>query len=328
MTIYIQYHHKYSISGGLGHSLSDYLTPLIISRIYNIPFIHNKLYTTSQIRNMDVNNGTDEYYWNSFLGLDYFKKYTKIPKLPVSKINFNKKYNSIPFIKLKTFFRKIKKKQNIILQITKSNRFYIFDLYNLEIQHIIPQNISRNIVNDLKKAFYIKHGPVTQNNHIIINVYIRYGDLYNRMKNKNLHNFDEDFQYNVFKYIYTILIQDNHYNDKYEFNIISAGNSDQMIYIKQQFSIFNNINYILNQSQDYVFYLIRQSDILIFNYSSFPLYISLYCDGYIIKKKNDTYIYPFLLYQDIKFFDNYLFTNFDNLNDYQNVDDIINKIIT
>jgi hypothetical protein len=64
---------------------------------------------------------------------------------------------------------------------------------------------------------------------------------------------------------------------------------------------------MLNAPQDEVFHKMVQSDILIFNYSSFPLYCSLYTDGLVIKPKEDKYLFSLLVHKDVVFFDNYLF---------------------
>jgi hypothetical protein len=52
--------------GGVGHSMCDYLTVLIISEIYDINIIHKKLKTTLQTRDMQVSNKNNIHFWNDF----------------------------------------------------------------------------------------------------------------------------------------------------------------------------------------------------------------------------------------------------------------------
>jgi hypothetical protein len=150
----------------------------------------------------------------------------------------------------------------------------------MELQGLVRKNITQEIILDLRKAYYLKHENKIKYKKII-NVYIRRGDLYQHFKNKNINNEYYDFEYNTFKYMYSLLPNKNNYI----INVISAGNINEINDVKQQFSEFENINFILNEDQGYVFQLLTQSDLLIFSSSSFPFTASLYSNGYIIKKK-------------------------------------------
>ena len=102
--------------------------------------------------------------------------------------------------------------------------------------------------------------------------------------------------------------------ENYEINIISAGNLKQMNIIKQKYISFN-VNFLFNQKQDDIFYLMTQSDILLFYDSSFPFTASLFSDGLIIKKKKDSYFYNTCLNKEFKFLDNYIITDKLHSND-------------
>lgn len=98
----------------------------------------------------------------------------------------------------------------------------------------------------------------------------------------------------------------------------------QMNDLNKYFENYNNVNLLLNQKEEDMFYLMTQSDLLVFNESSFPLSASLYCDGLIIKNKNDNYFSNAVKFKDIIFLDNYIFIN--NLNELdKELDDKLDK---
>ena len=330
--------------GGLGHSLTDYLTPLIISKIFNnITFIHSKLETSLQTRNFDVINDSNIYFWNDFLNLNYFDNKINLSN-NINYIQLENSYNNIDIYFLKNIIEEniieeniieqniieqniieqniieqniieqniIEEKNNIIYCLKNNNRIYLFDLYNYELNGIIKKNTTQDIVNNLRNAYFLKHTHV-KNEKKIINVYIRRGDLYNIMVNKNIDNDYFNFEYIVFDYIYNILIKKNDFENRYIFNIISAGNNLEINEIENKYINYKNINFIFNKSEDYVFKLMVQSDILIFSSSSFPFTASLYSDGIIIKKKKDYYFEDVIKFKDIKFLNNYIFI--DSLED-------------
>jgi hypothetical protein len=69
--------------------------------------------------------------------------------------------------------------------------------------------------------------------------------------------------------------------NNYVINIISAGLETDLEEIKNNFSKFENINYLFNMEQEKAFHLMTQSDYLIFSHSTFPFTASLYCEGQI-----------------------------------------------
>lgn len=291
---YITFFAKMHDIGGLGHSFTDYLTAFIISNIFDdVKFINQKLLVTKQIRNMNVNN--NNFDWNSFLNLKLLGNYEKINISKIHKIsNQNKKYKSIDIKKIYNFL--VDEKINFLVN---NNRIYLFDLYYFELHNIVPKNTTYNIVKKLKTNFYLKHNKKNKEKKII-NIYLRRGDF---QKNHS-QNFKDKFIYNSLKKI-TEIINLN----EYTVNIISAGTDIQMNDIKNDFNYFKNINYLFNQKQEEVFYLMTQSDILLFFDSSFPFTASLFCDGLIIKKKNDNYFTSVIKYKNYTFLDNYIITD-------------------
>ena len=297
--------------GGTGHSFCDYITPLIISKLYpQIKFIHNKMETTLQKRDMDIDNDNNIYYWNDFLNLDYLDNMINTENCNLYNLSNNEQFKSIDINNLENTINN-NNDNNLLYYISDNNRIYLFDLYNMELQGLVRKKITQEIILDLRKAYYLKH-EIKKNHKKIINVYIRRGDLYQYFKNKNINNEYYDFEYNIFKYIYSLLPNKN----DYIINVISAGNINEINDVKHQFSEFENINFILNADQGYVFKLLTQSDLLIFSSSSFPFTASLYSNGYIIKKKTDYYFSDCIKFKDIVFLDNYIFI--DNMNELAN----------
>ena len=175
-------------------------------------------------------------------------------------------------------------KNNIIYCLKNNNRIYLFDLYSYEVNGIVKKNTTKNIINNLREAYFLKH-ELEKSKKKIINVYIRRGDLYLNMLNKNIDDDYFKFEFTFFNYIYNILCNKYDFENKYIFNIISAGTQSEMNEIINNYVNYKNINFIFNKPEDYVFKLIVNSDLLIFTSSSFPFTASLYSDGIIIKKK-------------------------------------------
>lgn len=299
--------------GGLGHSLCDYLTPYIISKIDpSFLFLNNKLEVSLQKRNMNVkNNG--KYFWNDYLNLNKLNNiiYDKTNE-EYKKINLTKTYSNIELDSLQKM-----NNDNTIYFFSNNNRLYLFDLYQYELLGLVEKNITKNIINNLRNIFYEKHTKLIKNKYLI-NIYIRRGDLYENLKNKNKQ---KNFELHIFDYIYNKI--KNNLID-YTINIISAGTNEQMNNLKKYFENYNNINLLFNQKEEDVFYLMTQSDLLVFNETSFPFTSSLYCNGLIIKNKNDNYFQNVIKFKNIKFLDNYYFI--DNIKELELLKININNI--
>ena len=336
--------------GGLGHSFTDYLTPLIISKIFeNIRFINTKLETSLQQRDFDIINDNNKYYWNDFLNLNYFNKEIIYNDNNIKYLEITNSYSNVDINLLKDIINEdiinediinediinediinrdiidedIINEDIIIYCLKNNNRIYLFDLYNYELSGIIKKNTTKNIINELRNAYFLKHN-LEKYDKKVINIYIRKGDLYKVMINKNLDKDYFDFEFILFNYIYNILSNKYNFEDKYIINIISAGSQSEMNEIMNNYINYKNINFIFNKSEDYVFKLMIQSDILIFTSSSFPFTASLYSDGIIIKKKKDYYFDEVIKFKDIQFLDNYIFI--DTLNDLEQLNKINNLL--
>ena len=178
---------------------------------------------------------------------------------------------------------------DIIYCLTNNNRIFLLDLYHYEKNNLVRDNITREVVDDFRNAFYSKHKKII-NKKKKINIYIRRGDLHAVNKRKTTDYNFYNFEFLVFTYIYNNLKNEIENENKYEINIISAGSDDEMNEIKEQFSIFKNINFYLNQGQFPIFTILTQSDLLIFGTSAFPFTASLYSDALVIYRKNDYYL--------------------------------------
>lgn len=296
---------KHSV-GGIGHCFIDYLSAFIISVIFeDVIFINNKFELPSAIeRNMIVNNKKVD--WFNFLNLHelsimYVKNISKHHKcIPVKKTTGPKKnrYQNIDLSYLRNAI-KIDKLNYLI----ENNRIYLFDLYYYEKNNFLPENTTLNIVNTLKHNFYLKHKPIDKSIRMYINVYLRRGDF-------DPISFEENFTYNTLNMIYSNIRK----KKKCIITIISAGKEEDMDMIRKKYKKFKP-NFLLNQDEKEVFYLMTQSDILIFYNSTFPFTASLFCNGKIIKKKDDDYFSKMVFHKDMSFLDNYIITNKFNNSD-------------
>ncbi len=295
---YIEYN-----TGGLGHSFCDWISCFILSKIFNYPFIFEKLSVNSnQNRCMDVHNSNDKYFWNNFLNLENLSKGV-IYKNDLDLSNFQKieivfkSWCGTDIDKIKNFITSNNDKyDNIIYYFHKNTRLYLLDLYQYDL--INNTSLTVDILNELKISYYLKNNEINKKKQII-NIYLRYGDLRNfKITQKKIVN--NNFELSILKKLNNELDLQN-----YIVNIISAGKDKDLVEIKNFFSEFNNINYLFNIEQEKAFHLMTQSDYLIFSDSSFPFTASLYCEGQIYISKNTFCMVPQLFYNDIKYFDNY-----------------------
>lgn len=249
---------------------------------------------------MDIESKNDNYFWNNYLNLDCLSNNILLENIKYTELQHDKPFGNINLEQLNQLYE-----DNTIYFFSNNNRIYLFDLYQYELLGLVKKNITQNIINDLKNIFYQKHNKLNKEKYLI-NIYIRRGDLYvHKIKN----NISCDFEFNLFHFIYNKIKTKI---EKFTINIISAGLKTQMDDLNKYFENYNNINLLFNQKEEDMFYLMTQSDLLVFNESSFPLISSLYCNGLIIKNKNDDYFSNAVKFKDIRFLDNYIFIN--NLN--------------
>jgi len=310
---YILFNRKKTDIGGLGHSLTDYLSSYIFSKIYNIPFIYEKFdVLINTKRYMDVQNTNDKYFWNEYLNFpqlednivkinkDELKDYKYIP------IDIGHKWRGFNINSLREFVETNNEKyENIVYYFVRNMRIYWFDLYYYE---LLNNNIkySQEIYDELNRVFYLKHNRLEKDKKII-NVYLRGGDLRKTLKKRKNFNVNYPFEKSTLFYIMELL--DN--IDNYVINVISAGNEQDLYDINNNFGNNKNINILFNKDEAEMFYLMSQSDILIYKESQYPQIASYYSNGLIIRKNDDEYNKCLCYYgnQDTKFFDNYLFIN-------------------
>lgn len=288
--------------GGLGHSFCDYLSCYILSKILNYKFIFEKMPVFSnQNRSMDVNNSDDKFFWNNYLGLENLTNV--IDKSSLDLTNYKqipiifKSWHGTDFDKIKNLIEMNNAKyKNIIYYFDKNTRIYLFDLFYYDITN--KTMFTSIILNELNNIYYIRNAKIDKQKSLI-NIYLRYGDLRNK---KIINNVDvsNNFELSMLEKLTNKLNMDN-----CVVNIISAGKKNDLINITNDFSKFNNINYLFNMKQHEAFHLMTQSDYLIFSESSFPFTASLYCEGQIYIHKDTFCIIPYLLYSDVKYLKNY-----------------------
>lgn len=322
---YILFNRKTTDIGGLGHSFTDYLSSYILSIMFNMPFIFVKFdVLINRGRYMDVENTSNKFYWNDYLNINQLnynvihidnnnlKNYNYIP------IQIGKKWNGLDFEQLKKFILENNKKyENIIYYLTRNTRIYFTDFFYYETIH--NTKYSYSIYNELNRIFYLKHNKLIKNKKII-NLYLRGGDLRKTHKKRPGFNINYPFEKSTLFYILNLITNLNDYN----INIISAGNQQDLIDINNNFSDNKHFNILFNKNESEMFYLMTQSDILIYKESQFPLTASYFSNGLIIRKYNDEYNSKLTLYpQNITFFNNYLFI--ESLNQSHN--NIIQKYL-
>ena len=133
---YITYKTNYNgkqllIPGGMGHSLTDYLSSYIVSKLYpDVIFLHNKLRFNVEIQknlgfSMDLEE--DPYLWNDFLNLDYFDKKINQDNIKHKFICMSADYMSIDLNNLNNIINEVVK-NDIIYCLTNNNRIYLYDL--------------------------------------------------------------------------------------------------------------------------------------------------------------------------------------------------------
>jgi hypothetical protein len=205
-------------------------------------------------------------------------------------------YNSIDLKKLDDVFThdiEHHEDVDIVYKITNNNRIYMFDLYQYELNNIVKKNITLDIINDLKTAYFAKNKLDKNINQKIINIYIRCGDNVKTIFKNMIHdNGYLNFEYIIFSYVWDYIKSKNNIDEfkNYEFNIISAGSDHEMDEIKNNNVFINKkVNFIFNKSEEDVFKLMILSDVLIYSHSSFPFTASLYSNGFAIKRRNDSY---------------------------------------
>jgi hypothetical protein len=240
-------------NGGLAHNFCDLLTSLVISKIFNIEYVHCEMYLSDKpegfwgqvIKHMKNNNSIiskNNWERNMFpepeLLRHFFNFKGKNIKLEdFYKDNTNCKvvdiYNGTGFKfitleEINNFLNKYDRNETILFHLTKNNRIWLWEFYDLCNRNIIDINLFNNIRNELKSNLNYK--PIIQKN--TLSIHIRKGDC---------EGDDINWSYNVLKNI-----QKTHKLDK--INIYSMGSEEQMNQIEFFFNSIGieNIEYKFN----------------------------------------------------------------------------------
>jgi len=300
-----------SVPGGLSHSLTDYITAYCISKILNIEFINTVLITGEEKRDMLVDN-SDIYFWNNYLGLSNNESALLEDDCVLKPIECDY-YQNLDLSKL-DIITDSSEQNDTIYYINNSGRIGLYDLYKYEKEGKIEKGILEGIIHTLRKLYYSKNINEKNKKKIIINCYLRRGDLYHKLS-RRIDEKDLDFQLNILQIIYDKYFEQS---GNLEFNVISAGTFSEMEDIKIKYSHMKNINYYLNSTQEVVFTLLASSDVMIYTWSGFPFTCSLYSDGLIVKKQY--YGKQYLSYNP-EFLDNYMYYEGDvNINNKHMID--------
>jgi hypothetical protein len=316
MNRFVTYDYKHLQPGGVGHSMMDYITCLIFARLFDVKFIHQKLYTnTSHTCGMNISSldTKDNYFWNDFLNLDYFYCKYDTGKCTTIPIKSSISFSAIDINQLKNIVKRPNIQNNVIYYFKGNTRIFLFDTFQMEKRGLIPFGITKSVIDDLKISFRKNNCRDEPPGIFQVSIYIRCGDL---MK----HNEKNFFEYRLFCLLYEKLKDISHM----QINIISAGTVEEMTKIQMLFSKFKYIKFYLNDNEvGKIFKLMVFSKILIYNFSSFPVLASFYSDGLIIKNKHSIYLFSKFIYKNFQFLDNFLFVNLDCLNDIKIVYDKI-----
>lgn len=126
-------------------------------------------------------------------------------------------------------------KDNKINYLTNNYRIQMFDLYYYELNNLVSKNTTLNIINKLKKNFYLIHKKKEKKK--IFNIYLRSGD-------RKINKKDFSIMSNMFKIIYKLININN-----FDINIISAGNLKDINIIKNEYKLYN-VNFLFNKKNN------------------------------------------------------------------------------
>lgn len=145
---------------------------------------------------MLVNN--KDFNWNNYLNLELLgiKENNENLDLQYNQIKSNKGYD---IININDFENNIL--PNKINYLIKNNRIYMFDLYNYELNNLVPKNTTKKLINNLKKNFYLKHKRINKTKKLF-NIYLRRGDFEKNHK----FTFNDPFIINILDIIIKLII--------------------------------------------------------------------------------------------------------------------------
>lgn len=294
-----------SATGGIGHTMTDYLSAYVFSHIFGLSLIYNSFEVQQAQRGMDVDNTNDK--WHQFLNLEQFR--TPYPQrldniVDAAETGFVQ-YHGIGMVECNAILKKLHGKHNSGVVFRHSRpRIYLFDVFHMEELCEIPKGTTARVVRHLQNAFFQVHDRPMKQDLMTINVYVRLGDMKAWCSQEDLI----DFQYKIVADLIRTLK-----GRKFVINIMSAGSEDDRRTVMDKFGCYSQwCKFIFNEDQYDAFLRMVHSDILVFNLSSFPLLASYYCKGTIITKSSG---YLQTKYKTTRFLSNYLF-----IDDLQEID--------
>jgi hypothetical protein len=232
-------------NGGLAHNFFDLLTTLIISKIFNIEYIHCDMYLDGRgsawdvvVKEMENDNNKR---WERLMFDTNLRTFFNFKGENKTIENINKENNkckvinigkspSFGFITLEeinNILQRFNRKETLLFRLVNNNRIWLWTFYDLCNRNIIDINLFNEIRNKLKYNFPYK--PTLQKN--TISIHIRKGDCDDPL----------ELGYNILKNI-----KKNYKIDK--INIYSMGTEKQMNEISNFYTSKNidNIEYKFN----------------------------------------------------------------------------------
>ena len=246
--------------GGLGHTMFDLLTPIIIGKMFDIQPLYSSL-KTAHLTSSDTDwNNIIRFYKDEQLLVNFLndESFLKV------NINICNAYHSPSYNQLKDFLSHFDKSKNILFLVTNNNRIHINELYFYSLDGRAPINSYNEVITSLINKCAYKSVP--QKNQVVL--HIRRGDW-------------EVLSLNY----YSSIINTLHEIDRnLTFDILSAGSVQQMSEIETFSSNFIKLTTIplnlhLNTSNLDSFKLMLNAHILVCGKSSFSKITSIYNKG-------------------------------------------------
>lgn len=240
-------------NGGLAHNFFDLLTTIVISKIFNIEYVHCEMYFSDKPqghwieiikhikngnsiiskKNWEINMFPEPKLLRNFFNFkgknktleDFYKDNTNCKVVDIYKGNG---FNYITLEEVDNILKKYNRKETILFHLTKNNRIWLWEFYDLCNRNIIDINLFNEIRNELISNLNYK--PIKKKN--TLSIHIRKGDC---------EGDDIVWSYNVLKNIQKI-----HKLEK--INIYSMGSENQMKQIEEFFNSngIENIEYKFN----------------------------------------------------------------------------------
>lgn len=300
MIIYYKSRLKFG-DGGFGHSFCNFLSHLILARIYNFNFFFDTFKVITLDRKLNVGNPFND--WVNFLNLNKLKDNVDIKDkkfMPIkSNIIIHKKYPYWGPVKFELIDNIIKNDNNCVFSLENESRIYIFDLYYYE-KYILKNNFKtiNNIFNDLNNLI---QGYIEKDKEKKITFFYRGGDL-----NTKNNCFEIDIYFLLKEFI-----------KDYEISFIISGTDKEINLITQKLKNESIKLLIREKDETKLFKIFINSNLLISGYSGFPL-TAYYFNAkniFFVKDYNDDNLKNVLIYKEYEFINTFFKIKNINLND-------------